>query len=228
MLKSVAAAPSLLTAVLLAAATASAQPVLPDSVARRPPFSVPVTGDFAPPQTSAAVAYLSSVAATAGPIVAGIALNDVLGADPETGSERPAVVTLVLAGAWVGPHVGNLTLGAGGDARRGFALTAGGFLSGVALAGVAVVIAGTCALDDIRGGEIGSGDTCADGPVVVGLLVTGAALAAAGTVAGTAYALVTIPRNADRAQRYRRAYPRVSVAPSWGAGGPAASVRVGL
>ena len=62
---------------------------------------------------------------------------------------------------------------------------------------------------------------------MVGLLVTGAALAALGTVAGAAYGLATIPRSAARAQRYRQAYP-VSVAPGWRSGRPALSVRVGL
>ncbi len=216
-----------LAATLLIAAASSAQPVALDSVARRPAFGVPLSGDFEPAQTSAALAYVAAAASTAGPIALGIVLDDVLGASPETGGERPTVITLVLAGAWFGPHVGNLTLGAGQDVRRGFALTAGGFLSGVVLAGGAVLVGGVCLVGDIAQGEIGSGD-CAAGPLVTVLLVSAAVLTAAGTLAGTAYGLATIPRNAARAQRYRQSYPRVAVAPGWRSGGPALSVRVGL
>ncbi len=213
----------------LAAPAASGQPAALDSVPPRPSFSVPVTGDFAPPQTSAARAYLYSAAATAVPVAAGVLLLQASGPSGTAGQVTPGDVgiVLVIAGAWLGPAAGNLSLGAGADVRRGAVLTAGGFLTGAVLAGGAVAVAGVCVVGDLAQGRLG-GEGCTLGPLAAGLLIAGGVAAAVGTVAGTAYNMGTIPRNAARAQRYRRAYSRVSVTPRWRSGEPALSVRVGL
>ena len=211
----------------LAALAASGQPVAADSVAARPAFAVPVTGDFEPPQTSAALAYAYSALATAAPVAAGLALDSAFGPDPESGSNRPAAVVLVLGGAWFGPLAGNLSLGAGADARRAFLLSGGGFVAGVAIAGAGVAITGVCVVGDLADGVLGSGD-CAVGPAATALFVVAAATAALGTAAGAAYSLATVPANAERARRYRQVHSSVSAAPGWRAGGPALAVRVGL
>lgn len=224
---------SLLAAVLVLAALAapagSGQPVATDSIAHRPAFSVPVTGDFAPPQTSAVRAYLYSAAATAVPVAAGVLLLQAGGPSDTPGQATPGDlgIVLVIAGAAFGPAVGNLSLGAGTDVRRGVALVAGGFAGGVVLAGGGVAIAGFCIAGDLASGQLGSAD-CAAEPLAVALLVAGVAVAAVGAVAGTAYSLATVPRNASRARTYRRAHPRVAVAPGWRAGAPALGIRVGL
>ena len=221
--------PLALLVAALAAPAASGQPAGQDSVARRPAFEVPLTGDFAPPQTSAVRAYLYSVAATAIPIAAGVLLLRASDPSETPGGFSPgdAGIVLVYAGAWFGPNAGNLSLGAGADARRSFMVAGGGFLAGVVLAGAGVGVAGVCVLDDLSRGRLGD-DDCLAGPVATGLIVMGAAVAVVGTVAGTGYALATVPANAARARRYRQAYPDVTVAPGWRAGRPALSVRVGL
>ena len=218
-----------LVSTLLIAAASAAQPVAVDSVARRPAFGVPLTGDFEPPQTSAALAYLYSAAATAIPLAAGAVLLQISEPSGTAGQVSPGDIGmyLVIAGVWAGPAAGNLSLGAGGDVRRGAVYTVGGFLSGVVLAGGAVLIGGVCLAGDLAQGQIGSGD-CAAGPLVAVLLVSAAALTAAGTLAGAGHHLATIPRNAALAQRYRQSHPRVALAPGWRSGGPALSLRVGL
>lgn len=216
-------------AVLLALAAPALGQAPVDSVPPRPAFSVPVTGDFQPPQTSALRAYAYSVAATAVPIAAGALLLRVSEPADTAGEVTPGDVgiMLVFAGVMAGPTAGNLSLGAGADARRGVFMSGGGFVAGVALAGGGVAVAGFCLAGDLVRGELGSGD-CVAGPLAVVLLVGGAAAAAAGTLAGTVYHFVTIPRNAARARRYRQVHPRVAVAPGWRSGGPSVSVRVGL
>ena len=218
-----------LLAVLLATAAASAQPASRDSVPRLPAFSVPVTGDFAPPQTSAARAYLYSAAATAVPIAVGALLLRTGEPSGEPGGVSLDDVGFVVAlsGVWFGPLAGNLSLGAGEDARRAFLYSGAGFLGGVVLAGVATAIAGGCVVSDLARRQTLSSE-CVDHPVVVGLVVTGAAVAAAGALGGAGYALGTVPRNAARARLYREAHPRLSAAPGWRSGGPALTLRVDL
>ena len=129
-----------------------------------------------PPQTSAPVAYLYAAVATALPVAAGVLLLQSDGPSGTAGrvSAGDIGVTLVIAGAWFGPLAGNLSLGAGRDARAGVLLTATGFVSGVVLAGAGVAVGGTCVVADLARNEVGSAD-CPAGTLSTALLVGGLA-----------------------------------------------------
>ena len=211
-------------ALVLVAVPASGQPASTDSVAVLPPFRVPITEDFAPPHTSAARAYLYSALATGGAVAVGLALEAALGDSPpeSDGSLRDgAGPGLVLIGVMLGPSVGNLSLGAAGDARRAFVPKTIGLMAGGALVLMGLGSEFLCVAD-----QLATGEGCR-GNYTVFLTVAGV-VTAGGIVVGTVIDLTTIPANAARAQRYRRAHPRVSVAPGWRAGAPALGVRVGL
>ena len=211
----------LLALAALAAPAASGQPVAVDSLPRRPPFHVPITQDFAPPQTSAARAYLYSAVATGGPILVGVLLNEV--APPsEDGAVGQVAVALVLTGAMIGPMAGNLSLGAASDVRRALVPKSIGAVGGAVLF-LAGAGAGLLCITD----ALATGGEC-DGGAVTALWVTAGVVMAGGLVVGAAMDLATIPANAARARRYRQAHPRVTVAPGWRAGAPALGVRAWL
>ena len=160
--------------------------------------------DFEPLQTSAARAYLYSVAATGGLVAAGLLADAVAGEggvasveDPEYDNTRLIVAVSLL----VGPSVGNLTLGAGADVGRAFAIKGAGVVvgGGLLLVGLGTTLA--CVSDDVGCGRLSGAAT---------------AVAAAGFVVGTVYDLATIPGNAARAQRHVRGRGgRVSLAPGY-------------
>lgn len=200
----------LLALAVLAAPTASGQPtadgVSRDRVAVLPPFRLPHRGDFAPPQTSALRAYAYSAGVTAGTVALGYVLYRVLPTrDPTEASFSPSYAgeLVMIVGAVYGTAAGNVSLGAAGDVTRATYIRGVGLLGGVG----ALVF-----------GLSGSGEV-----FTLGYLVMGAGLAG-----GIVYDLATIPRNAARARHYRRAHPRVAVAPGWQSGGPALGLRVGL
>ena len=221
--------PLVALSVLIAAMSvpvASSQPVAPDSVARRPDFSVPLPGDFAPPQTSAARAYTYALLATGATVGAGVLLIEALGEPPVEGTNLlyDAGPVIIIAGAAIGPSVANLSLGAAQDVGRALTIKMVGLGTGIALGGTGLLIGAGCVVSELNGG--GDAERC--GPAVTALLTGGIAAAAAGMVIGTGYDLATVPGNAARARQYRAAYPRVALAPGWRAGSPTAVLRVGL
>ena len=196
---------------LAAGHAASGQPLAPPAPDLPPPT-------LRPSHSSAGRAYLYSAAATAGTVGLGLLLVEVLPkGDPTRDSFTPQDLAwvVVAAGAIGGPSVGNLTLGAGDDVGRAYTVKAIGVAGGGGLVLLGVVSALSCVAD---------GPPCG---AAEGLLVAGAVVTGAGLVAGTAYDLATIPRNAARARRSRQS-PPVSVAPGWRGGGPALALRVGL
>jgi len=170
----------------------------------------PLTGLSQPTETgprwttSATDAYLISAGSTAGAVGLGLALYHVLPAQEPSSDRfvpRDAALSLIVLGAFVGPTMGNVALGAVGDAERGLAIKGIGVSAGAVIAlGSLVVIVGCL-----------GGSAC--GGYVEALVVTGAVVAGAGFVAGTIYDLATIPRNAARAQADRR---RVALRPAVG------------
>ena len=176
--------------------------------------------DFEPLQTSAARAYLYSVAATGGLVAVGLLADAAAGGsgvgplgDPEYDDTRLIVAVSLL----VGPSVGNLTLGAGADVGRAFAVKGAGVVAagGLLLVGLGTTLA--CVGADCDAGS--------------GLVTAAAVVAVAGFAAGTAYDLVTIPGNAARARRHVRGRGgRVSLAPGYAAraGAPTLTLRARL
>lgn len=214
-----------LLALLLLPALAAAQ-APPDSLRTLPEFGVPVSGDFRPPQTSAARAYLYSAAATGVLVGVGYLVDRAAAAalDPTTSDSYLLDVGgfLMAAGVIGGPMVGNLSLGAGADVRRGAAPK----LVGIAVGG-SLVLAGTLsALACIPAQSDGCGG--AAGVLVVG----GAVVGVVGLAVGTVYDLATIPGNARWARRARANGNRVPVALAPGydarADAPVLTLRVGL
>ncbi len=213
-------------AALLLVPVALAQSAAPDSVARRPDFSVPLPGDFAPPQTSAARAYTYALLATGATVGAGVLLIEALGEPPleSTSGLYDVGPVVVLVGAVVGPSVANLSLGAAQDVGRALTIKMVGLGTGTVLGGTGLLIGAGCVVSELGG--VGDAERC--GPAVTALLIGAIAATATGLVVGTGYDLATVPGNAARARRYRAAYPRVVLSPGWRAGTPTAVLRVGL
>lgn len=160
-----------------------------------------------PLHTSGARAYAYSAAATAGGIGLGYVLYRALPeGDPtlDSFSPRDAGLLVIAIGAVGGPAVGNLTLGAEGDVRRGLLIRSAGLC---VAAGLAAATFAVCAP--------GLGDASSTCDATANAFVVGGAVAlGAGLLGGAVYDLATIPGNAREARRQRG---RVQVAPA-GAG----------
>lgn len=185
---------------LLATASASAQAPA-ESLPPRPPLSVPFEGDFEPLQTSAPLAVVYSIAATGGLVAVGLLVNEVVSSSmPE--SDRPFGLTvpalvLIQSGLMLGPSVGNFTLGAARDVNTALKVKLYGMGIGAAISVVGLLLIPAAVI-------VGSPDVIGHGafPLLqASLYVAGAAVGA-----GAVYDLVTIPRNAALARRYRRQY----------------------
>ena len=192
-----------------------------DSVARLPPFSVPIVRDFEPPHTSATRAFAYSTAGTVGPIVLGLLANRAFPPGNEDDPLSMLGTGLIVAGVMVGRPLGNLSLGAVESVRQAGKPKVIGVTIGSSIILVGVVATAGCALEGA-----GARGACIGDPLI--LLTAGGAVVATGMALGSLMDLATIPRNAERARRYRQAHPRVSAAPGWRAGRPALAVRVGL
>lgn len=196
---------ALLAALLLAPALAAAQ--APDSLRLLPAFGIPVTGDFRPPQTSAARAYLYSATATGALVGVGYLLYE-HGPQPDptlasTAYVREAGGLLMILGVMAGPMAGNLSLGAGRDAGHGVRFKAAGAIGGSVLLGVALVSAGVCLGSGAQSG------TCPLEPVAVGAFYGIPVVIGAGLAVGAVYDLATIPANARWARQARATGNRV-------------------
>lgn len=146
-------------------------------------------GGLGPPWTTSATdAYLISAASTVGAVGLGAALYHVFPeGDGDAGGSalRGTAAALVVLGVVVGPSMGNIALGAPGDARRGMGIKGIGIGVGGALAlGSLGVVLGCYGSPDCGQAE------------AEGFLIAGALVAGAGVLAGTAYDLATIPGNA--------------------------------
>ena len=218
--------PCLAVLAALAAPVASGQPVgtlpaAPDSVVRLPPFSVPIVRDFEPPHTSAVRAFAYSVVGTVGPVVLGLLANPAFPSTPEDDPLAMLGTGLIVAGVMIGPPLGNLSLGAVESVEQAGKPKVIGVTVGTGIVLVGVVATVGCALEGA-----GAQGACVGDPLA--LLTAGGAVVATGMAVGSVVDFATIPRNAERARRYRQAHPRVSAAPGWRAGRPALAVRVGL
>lgn len=185
-----------LALLLLSSAAPAAQPCRDALIRIRPDCR------FAPVQSSAVVAYLASIGATAALVGGGYLLYEYGPGDPTRSSfnsEEVGIFVMSL-GALVGPSVGNLTLGAGDAAARGMTPKMIGTVVGssIALGGVGIAIG--CVLGNVDGGDCGLA-----GDVAVGLVVTGAAVTAGGILVGTVIDLATIPGSARRVRAEQRA-----------------------
>lgn len=200
----------------LVAVPASAQPCRDALVKIRPDCR------FAPMQSSAAVAYLASIGATAVTVGGGYLIYAYGPGDPTRSSfTSEEVGGLVMAlGVMIGPSVGNLTLGAGDAVAYGMRPKMIGAVmgSGLGLAGMGLALG--CVLSNPDGGGEGCGP--AEDAAVV-LLVTGAAAVGTGLLVGTMIDLATIPSSARRLHTERDA-ERPSVTVSLAPGGVALRV----
>ncbi len=219
----------LVALLLLAPALAAAQAPR-DSLRALPPFSVPMDGDFQPPQTSAVRAYLYSAAATGTLVGAGYLIDRYVAAtlDPATSDSYllDAGGVLMAAGVLIGPSAGNLSLGAGTTVTRGLVPKLAGVLAGGTLVLVSLASAVPCTL---------SAPDCASGDAAGAGFAAAGAVLAIGLAVGTVYDLATIPGNARWARRARsngnRAPARpVALVPGYDArrDAPTLTLRVGI
>ncbi len=219
----------LLAALLFIPLVASAQPA--DSLVTLPRYHRTVQGNFRPPQTSAARAYLYSATATGVPVLLGTATLLVATPTRPSGELSPIGIvgtTLILSGVLIGPSVGNMTLGAGETVERGIGIMLVGMKVG---SGMVVAGAGTLVLSVVTGP-----DGLSTLPALV-LVAGGAAVFLGGFLVAGAYNMAMIPANARWAQRARAngnrvpaSQVRVSVAPGYDPrfDAPMATVRVAL
>ena len=205
--------------VLLAAAStasASAQPVVPDTALTGSPHA-----DEGPPQPSAARAYAYSAAATGGAVVLGLLTNEVLrsidAAAYREDGRYVAGYVVIGTGLVLGPAIGNVSLGAVDDVEAAGRIKVAGIVAGGLIATVGVLTP----IATLATGDPGYVETF---PTLVTL---GLGVATLGTVVGGVMDLSTIPRNARRARQSRSGPPSVAVAPGW-RGGPTVALRVDL
>ncbi len=173
-----------------------------------------VTGNFAPPQTSAARAFLYSGVTTGALVGAGtllIVTQQTFNEDDLLTTSGQIATVLIAAGVFVGPALGNMSLGAGATVDRGLGISLTGMKVGSALI---VAGAGVLLLD------LGTGPETHLAVPALALLGGGLGVAAGGFVVAAVYNLATIPANARWAQRARAngnrvpaGAPRVSVTP---------------
>lgn len=192
----------LLALVLLVASGASAQT---DSLRALPPFRIPVTENFRPPQTSAARAYAYSALATGALVALGYA---VYSSDPaEDGARQTVGGALIAVGVLGGPMVGHLSLGRAEATEAGFRVKAAGLIAG----GGAILLGVGALLACVPDGECGVADD-----VATVLVIGGAGVMATGVAAGAVVDLATIPASARWAREARANGDRAAVSPTVG------------